>query len=156
MHTLEAHQRISTDINAAWTFLSRPENLKIITPPSMGFDIISAGNDRPIYPGMMIAYRVKAVAGIPMEWITEITHVRAPYFFVDEQRIGPYALWHHEHELKEIPGGVEMIDRITYRVPLGPLGKLLNALFIRRQLESIFAYRRKKMEMLFPSRDAVD
>ncbi len=156
MHTLDARQQLSIDINTAWTFLSRPENLKIITPPSMGFDITSAGYDRPIYPGMMIAYNVKAVAGIPMEWITEITHVQAPYSFVDEQRIGPYSLWHHEHELREIPGGVEMTDRISYKVPLGPVGTLLNALFIRRRLESIFAYRRRKMDMLFPPREAGD
>lgn len=150
MHTLEARQQLGIDINTAWMFLSRPENLKIITPPDMGFDIISTGYEKPIYPGMMIAYRLTVVAGLPIEWVTEITHVQAPYFFVDEQRVGPYSLWHHEHELKEIPGGVEMIDHITYRVPFGPLGKLLQRFFIRKKIDSIFAYRRKKMEMLFP------
>ena len=150
MHTLDALQELPIDIDTAWRFLSRPENLKIITPPSMGFDILSAAADRPIYPGMMITYRVKPLAGIAMEWVTEITHVQAPYFFVDEQRIGPYRLWHHEHELREISGGVEMIDRVTYKVPFGVAGKAAHSLFIRRQLESIFAYRRRAMEILFP------
>ena len=150
MHTFEARQQLAIDISTAWTFLSRPENLKIITPPGMGFDIISGASAKPMHAGMMIGYRVKPLAGIPLEWVTEITHVQAPYYFVDEQRIGPYRLWHHEHELKELPGGVEMIDRVTYKVPYGILGRLLHALVIRRQLETIFAYRRRKMELLFP------
>jgi ligand-binding SRPBCC domain-containing protein len=156
MHIFEAQQELSIDINTAWTFFSRPENLKILTPPSMGIDITSTGHDRDVYPGMMIAYTLKAVAGIPLEWVTEITHVRAPYFFVDEQRIGPYALWHHEHELKEIPGGVAMTDRVAYRLPLGPLGALVNTVFVRRRLEQIFAFRRSKLEQLFPPRGADD
>jgi len=82
-------------------------------------------------------------------WMTEITQVQEGQFFVDEQRVGPYTLWHHQHHFKPIPGGVEMTDLIHYRVPLGWIGDFANWLFVRRQLEGIFNYRWKKLEEVF-------
>lgn len=150
MHRLETIQRLPIDLDTAWDFFSSPANLKTITPPYMGFEITSGFNPgEKMYAGMMISYIVKPLLGIPMEWVTEITHVRDRAFFVDEQRLGPYALWHHQHHFKAIEGGVEMRDIIHYRAPMGPLGKIAVALFIRKKVESIFDYRYQKLEGLF-------
>jgi len=131
-----------------WLFVSNPANLKHITPPEMGFDITSQMASK-MYAGMIISYIVKPLLGIPLTWVTEITHVVEQSYFVDEQRIGPYALWHHQHKLEEIPGGVLMTDTISYQPPLGLLGALANALFIRKQLQKIFAYRTQALVKIF-------
>ncbi|HRF78427.1 MAG TPA: SRPBCC family protein, partial [Chitinophagales bacterium] len=102
-----------------------------------------------VYPGMIIQYTVSPVLNIPMRWVTEITHVKDLHYFVDEQRVGPYRIWHHEHHLKQIEGGVEMTDIVTYQPPMGILGSLANFLFIRKQLQSIFEFREKKLIELF-------
>ena len=98
---------------------------------------------------MMIRYKVRPVLGIAMNWLTEITHVCEPDFFVDEQRAGPYTLWHHEHHLEPVNDGVMMTDIIHYQPPMGFLGALANSLIIKRQLEEIFGYRRKALEEIF-------
>ncbi len=132
----------------AWTFLSDPKNLKTITPDYMGFNILS-GADRPMYAGQIIQYIVTPVLGIKTKWVTEITHVKEGEYFVDEQRFGPYALWHHKHFIKEIEGGVEMEDIIDYKVPLGILGQLVHPIIVKPKLEEIFSHRTKKLEELF-------
>ena len=103
----------------------------------------------------IITYTVKPVLGIPLFWMTEITHVEDRKFFVDEQRVGPYAIWHHQHHFKSVPGGVEMTDLVHYKVPLGILGDLANLLFVRSQLEGIFNYRWNKLEEVFGKMPAV-
>ena len=140
-YQLDCTQQIPVDLETAWDFISRPENLKTITPDYMGFEILTPDLPDVMYAGMIIEYQVRPVLGLPMRWVTEITHVREKRYFVDEQRVGPYAMWHHEHHLEPIEGGVLMRDRVSYRPPFGPLGQLAHALFIRRQLQSIFAYR---------------
>ncbi len=132
----------------AWEFLSKPENLKTITPPYMGFDILS-GADRPMYAGQIIQYIVTPILKIKTKWVTEITHVVAGSYFVDEQRFGPYALWHHKHFIKEIDGGVEMEDIIDYKVPFGFLGRLVHPILVKPKLQEIFEFRRKKLIELF-------
>ncbi len=117
----------------------------------MGFDIISDLIDEPMFPRQVIEYYVKPIAGIKMHWVTEITHVEQLHYFVDEQRFGPYSFWHHKHFLKEVSGGVEMIDIIHYKLPFGIFGKLANILFVKKQLKSIFDFRFKKMDQLFNS-----
>jgi len=102
-----------------------------------------------MYPGQVITYTVKPLLGIPLFWMTEITHVQEGKYFVDEQRFGPYALWHHQHHFKEVDGGVEMIDIVHYKLPLGPLGSLANFLFVRKQLKGIFDYRLRFLETHF-------
>ncbi len=142
-------QKIPVSKQELWLFVSNPANLKHITPPEMGFDITSQMASDKMYAGMIISYIVKPLLGIPLTWVTEITNVVEQSYFVDEQRIGPYALWHHQHKLEEIPGGVLMTDIISYQPPLGILGALANALFIRKQLQKIFAYRTQALVKIF-------
>ncbi len=144
-----AEQKIAGTIEEVWEFISSPANLKEITPGHMGFDITSGELHEKMYPGMIIAYKVKPLFGIKMNWVTEITHVEEKRFFVDEQRSGPYAMWHHEHHIEEIDGGVLMRDIVSYIPPLGFLGSIANKLFIRSQLEEIFKYRTKALEKRF-------
>jgi len=132
----------------AWDFLSDPKNLKIITPDYMGFDITSGG-DRPMFEGQIIQYIVTPIAGIKTKWVTEITHVKDGEYFVDEQRFGPYALWHHKHFIKEIEGGVEMEDIVDYKLPMGKLGNLVHPFMVKPKLNEIFEYRKKKLVELF-------
>ena len=150
MHRLETVQQLPIDLETAWEFFSSPANLKTITPDYMGFEIISGFHPgQKMYAGMMISYIVKPVLGIPMKWVTEITHVQDRKFFVDEQRVGPYSIWHHQHHFRKIDGGVEMRDIVHYKIPLGPAGQIANALFVSRQVRSIFDYRYQKLEELF-------
>ncbi len=149
MHRFEAKQFIPTTLETAWDFISSPVNLKKITPPYMGFDIMNTPPSEKMYPGMIIVYRVSPLFGIPMQWVTEITHVVDLHYFVDEQRIGPYSLWHHEHFLLGVKGGVEMIDILHYKVPFGLFGRILNKLVIRKKIEEIFSFRYKAVEKLF-------
>jgi ligand-binding SRPBCC domain-containing protein len=134
-----------------WDFISSPANLKVITPDYMGFDIISSRLPDKIYPGLMISYWVRPILGIRMNWLTEITHIKEPEYFVDEQRSGPYAIWHHEHRLLPLESGARMTDLVTYRLPLGPLGKMAHGLFVKKQLEGIFQYREQALTKLFGS-----
>jgi ligand-binding SRPBCC domain-containing protein len=150
VYQFRTEQIIPAGIEEVWDFISSPGNLKKITPPHMGFDITSGELPEKMYPGMIITYRVSPFRGVKMNWVTEITHVREKEYFVDEQRVGPYAMWHHEHHLEAVEGGVMMRDVITYRPPLGFLGALANRLFIRKQLDGIFEYRRKALETIFP------
>jgi ligand-binding SRPBCC domain-containing protein len=114
----------------------------------MGFEICD-GADRPMYQGQIIQYIVTPVLGIKTKWVTEITHVVDKSFFVDEQRFGPYAFWHHKHFLKEVPGGVEMEDIIDYKIPFGILGQLVHPLLVKPKLNEIFTYRQHKLTALF-------
>jgi ligand-binding SRPBCC domain-containing protein len=143
-------QFVPASIDDVWEFISSPENLKEITPDYMGFDISSDNLPDKMYPGMIIMYKVRPLAGIPMTWVTEITHVDEKRYFVDEQRIGPYSLWHHQHLIEPRENGVMMTDIVSYKPPLGFLGSIANALFIGKQLEGIFAYREKALKKRFP------
>lgn len=148
IYSLHRKQKLPISINEAWGFLSNPNNLKTITPPYMGFDIVS-GAEKEMYPGQIIEYIVKPVLGIPNKWVTEITHVVENKYFVDEQRFGPYSLWHHKHFIKEIKGGVEMEDLIHYKIPFGLLGQIVHPIIVRPKLEQIFEHRRNKLIELF-------
>jgi ligand-binding SRPBCC domain-containing protein len=148
IYRLHKKQNLPITVNKAWDFLSDPKNLKTITPDYMGFNILS-GADRPMFAGQIIQYIVTPVLGIKTKWVTEITHVVDKYYFVDEQRFGPYALWHHKHFIKEIDGGVEMEDIIDYKVPFGFIGQMVHPILVKPKLEEIFDYRTKKLEELF-------
>lgn len=140
---------LPASLNEVWDFISRPENLREITPPYMGFHITTPNLPAVMYPGMIISYRVSPLAGIPVTWVTEITHIQPESYFVDEQRVGPYSMWHHEHFVEANANGVKMTDIVTYKLPLGFLGRLGHRLLISRQLKEIFRYRRQKLEQLF-------
>ena len=148
IYRLESKQNLPISKEKAWKFLSNPKNLKTITPEYMSFDILS-GADRPMFAGQIIQYIVTPLLGIKTKWVTEITHVVEGEYFVDEQRFGPYALWHHKHFIKEIPGGVEMEDIIDYKVPMGILGQFVHPFLVKPKLNEIFEYRRKKLIELF-------
>jgi ligand-binding SRPBCC domain-containing protein len=146
-YTLKRTQRLPIDLDQAWDFFSSPHNLQDITPAYMNFQILS--DQERMYAGQIIRYHVSPILGIPLFWMTEITHVKDKQYFVDEQRFGPYALWHHKHFFKAIPGGIEMTDLLDYKLPLGFLGNIAHALFVRRQIESIFEYRNKVLTERF-------
>ena len=148
LYTLRSVQKLPISQQKAWEFLSDPRNLKTITPDYMGFEIIS-GADRPMFEGQIIQYIVTPVAGIKTKWVTEITHVKEGEYFVDEQRFGPYALWHHKHFIKPIEGGVEMEDVIDYKLPFGILGRLAHPILVKSKLKEIFDYRTNKLNDLF-------
>lgn len=149
IYVLKRVQQLPVPVDEAWDFFSHPKNLFTLTPPSLNLKFTNELFGEAMYPGQIIMYKVKPVLRIPLFWMTEITHVDKPHFFVDEQRRGPYALWHHEHHFKPIAGGVEMTDLIHYALPLGVAGRLAHALFVKAQLHSIFAYRFQKAETLF-------
>jgi ligand-binding SRPBCC domain-containing protein len=147
-YQLKQIQHVPISLDEAWNFFSSPKNLKTITPDYMGFDIISC-DDKPIYPGQIITYQVTPLLGIPMDWMTEITHVIEKKYFVDEQRFGPYALWHHKHFFREIENGIELEDIVDFVLPLGILGQLAYPIIVKGKLNEIFEFRRKKLAELF-------
>jgi len=142
-------QKIPVTINEIWSFISSPENLKEITPEKMSFTVTSNNGTEKMYPGMIISYKVSPLLGIKLNWLTEITHVKDKEYFVDEQRIGPYSIWHHQHKIEPIEGGVLMTDIVTYQPPMGILGAIANSLFIKKQLQDIFDYRTIALEKRF-------
>lgn len=148
LHRLHARQHLSISAEEAWTFFSRPENLPLITPDWLDFEMTNRVPDE-IHAGTIITYRIRPVLGVPVSWVTEITHVDAPHFFVDEQRFGPYRFWHHQHHFRPVDGGVEVDDLVHYALPFGPAGRLAHPLLVRRKLEAIFAYRRRILRERF-------
>jgi ligand-binding SRPBCC domain-containing protein len=153
LYQFEQEQKLKGNLDEIWDFISSPANLKEITPAYMGFDIMSKGLPDKMYPGMIISYKVSPLIGIKTTWVTEITQVQEKRYFIDEQRVGPYSIWHHQHHLEAIPGGVLMRDVISYVPPLGFLGSLANNLFIRKKLNEIFAFRTKALDDKFGKLD---
>ncbi len=149
MYTLEQKQVLNISLEKAWEFFSSPKNLQKITPETMDFSLIST-LPKQMYSGMFIYYKIKPFRGFQTYWLTEITHSNPPYYFIDEQRKGPYKWWHHEHHFKSIDAHTtEMKDKLYYEMPFGILGKLVHSLFVRMQIEKIFNFRYQKLEELF-------
>ena len=148
IYRLETIQNLPISQEEAWDFLSDPRNLKTITPDYMGFEIVSGAASK-MYAGQILQYIVTPLLNIPLKWVTEITHVREGEYFVDEQRFGPYSLWHHKHFIKPIKNGVEMIDIVDYKVPFGLLGQLVQPFLVRPRLEEIFEYRKNALDRIF-------
>ncbi len=143
-------QKIPISLEQAWDFFSSPLNLSKITPKSMNFIITSDYTEKTkMYAGMIITYKVSPLLGIKMDWMTEITHVKEGEYFVDEQRFGPFAIWHHEHHFKTIEGGVLMSDKLIYGVPFGIIGQIANELVVKKQTNDIFNHREKAVEKMF-------
>jgi ligand-binding SRPBCC domain-containing protein len=150
VHTLHTKQILRATRQEAWDFFSNPRNLARITPPDLGFEILTKDLPARMREGMLIAYRVRPLPGLPMTWLSQITLVEPGVRFIDEQRVGPYAVWHHEHEFHELGDGrIEMEDKATYVLPFAPLGDLAHAWLVRPQLERIFAHREKVVRELF-------
>lgn len=149
VYSLKTVQKIPISLDEAWQFFSRPDNLKDITPPNLGFQVTSRHYGPVMYPGQVIEYIVRPILGIPLYWMTEITHVSDKRYFVDEQRFGPYSLWHHQHHFTEIEGGVEMTDIVHYKIPFWILGDLAQVIMVRSQLKKIFDFRYAAVEERF-------
>lgn len=149
-YQLKRTQMVHQPVDVLWDFISSPANLKRITPAHMGFDITTEHLPTRMYEGMIVSYKVSPLLGIPMTWVTEITHISEGEYFVDEQRSGPYSMWHHEHWLQPVAGGTLMTDLVSYQPPLGILGSIANSVLIRHQLRSIFDYREQALIRIFP------
>ena len=148
MHSLHRSLVLPTSIEEAWEFFSNPSNLSRITPPNLRMEVRS--NPQPeMYAGMFIVYTVRPILGVPLEWVSEITHVKRPHYFVDEQRLGPYRLWHHEHRFTPHTNGVEVEDIVQYVLPFGPLAEIIHPFLVRRKLDEIFDYRGKILREIF-------
>lgn len=145
-------QKLSSSLNEVWDFIASPVNLKEITPRNMGFIITSSNGSERMYPGMIITYMVSPVFGIKVNWVTEITHIKEYEYFIDEQRAGPYLFWHHQHKIEAVPGGVLMIDIVSYIPPFGFIGAIANSLIIHKRLQQIFEYRSIILEKKFRSK----
>lgn len=148
-YSLNSKQTLPISLEKAWHFFSRPENLNELTPQDMSFEIKSDIQGVEMYEGMLIEYTIKPMMNIPMNWVTEITHILDKKYFIDEQRFGPYAMWHHEHHFEETEGGVLMTDKLTYAMPMGPLGTIANGLFVGKRVKEIFDYRYSILETYF-------
>jgi len=156
LHRLKRTQVLPISLDEAWSFFSDPRNLARITPAELGFRITSELPER-MYEGLFISYQIAPVLSIPMLWVTEITHIEDRVMFVDEQRMGPYRLWHHEHWFRAVPGGTEMRDFVHYAMPFGAAGEVAHALLVGRQVRGIFDYRQRILDRRFtPVRRAVD
>lgn len=146
-------QKLPISQTDAWNFFSSPANLQTITPPKMKFNIVSISGGQKMYAGQMIRYRIRIFPLWTVDWVTEITHIEEPFFFVDDQVAGPYSLWHHQHRFTAVDGGVEMTDEIHYAIPYGIIGRLAHWLFVGRQVNAIFDFRYETLKQFFP--DAV-
>lgn len=147
-HKIIHSQFLPVGKEEAWAFFSSPGNLAKITPPEMRFQV-REGADRSLFAGQIIQYNVSPLRGIPLTWVTEITHVDQGNYFIDEQRFCPFSFWHHRHEFIEKDGGVQMHDEVVYKLPLGIVGDWVHALWIRNRLEQIFVHRKKVTEGIF-------
>jgi len=149
VHTLMVEQELPVASQELWEFLSQPGNLPEITPGDMGFQVTSPVDSGKMYPGQIITYYVSPFKGVRSSWVTEITHVKEGVYFVDEQRFGPYRFWHHKHFIEETANGVKMTDEVTYKLPLGFIGRWINRLLIKRRLKQIFEYRQQVFQDYF-------
>jgi len=149
MYRIKYTQKIPLSLKESWEFFSKPENLKILTPKHLGFVIKNSQDLSVMYEGQVIAYTIYPFLGIPVEWVSEITHVEENRYFIDRQQLGPYKYWHHEHRFEPLKNGVEMVDIVYYEMPFGILGKALHFMKIRRDIEEIFIYRRSVLEKMF-------
>ncbi len=142
-------QRLPIDPDVAWGFFSNPANLALITPPRYGLRDISPMVAKTVYPGYVYVLRMRAMGFMPVEWLGEITLVEPPYRFIDQQRVGPFKYWHHEHVITPIEGGVEIRDSLHYMMPFGIFGKMAHSLLMRRQMAEMFEYRARMLEDYF-------
>lgn len=149
IYSIKTVQKIPISLDQAWEFFSCHDNLKEITPANLGFTVISKQQGRVIYPGQIIEYTIRPFLGIPLYWMTEITHVEDKKYFVDEQRSGPYSLWHHQHHFNEIEGGVEMTDLVHYKIPFWILGDMAQVIMVKAQLKRVFDFRFTVVEERF-------
>lgn len=150
-YQLRQTQLIRADLPTVFGFFKDPRNLEALTPPWLGFRVLDASS-RVVAEGTRIRYRLR-LHGIPLRWESRITEYEENARFADVMVTGPYRAWYHRHLFRAVPEGVEMEDVVDYALPFGPLGRLAHAVAVRRQLAAIFAYRRQRVDELFPSKE---
>ncbi len=151
IYKIETVQEVNVSLDECWSFFSSPQNLQKITPNDMGFQITDFDN-KSVYPGQVIQYKVSPLLGIKLSWMTVITAVKDQAYFIDEQRFGPYTLWHHKHFFEATENGTKMTDVVHYALPLGFLGRIMNTLVVKNKLNEIFDYRCVKVDEIFNSK----
>ncbi len=149
IYNLQKTTYMPISIEQAWDFFSLATNLEKITPKELDFRIIAKPDVPRIFSGMRIQYKVRPLLNIAVKWETEIREVDAPFKFMDKQLKGPYALWEHTHLFEEVPGGVKMIDTVSYALPLGWLGVFMHSIVVKKKLDEIFTYREQVVKDLF-------
>ena len=147
MYTLKRELVVNTTLEKAWSFISRPENLNLITPEDMSFKIVSDVPDE-MFNGLLVEYIVNIPIIGAQRWVSEIKHIKPNHSFVDEQRVGPYKLWYHFHKIEAVENGVLFTDEVTYQPPFSVFGQIANAVFIRKTLDRIFDYRTERFQAL--------
>jgi ligand-binding SRPBCC domain-containing protein len=147
----ETVQHVNATVEECWKFFSNPSNLQKITPDAMGFQITDF-DQKAMYAGQIIQYKVSPLLGIKISWMTEISFVKENSYFIDEQRFGPYSLWHHKHFFEATENGTKMTDIVHYGLPLGFLGRIMNTLMVESKLKEIFEYRILKVNEIFNSK----
>lgn len=148
VYSKKSVQHVNASIEECWAFFSSPRNLQKMTPKTMGFEITDFDGEN-MYPGQIIQYKVSPLFGIKLIWVTEITIVEEQRYFVDEQRFGPYTLWHHKHFFEPTENGVKMTDLVHYAIPFGFIGRMMNALVVKNKLNEIFEYRANRVNEIF-------
>lgn len=150
IYTLVSEQVLPLSLDEAWDFFSLPKNLDRITPKEMAFEITNTPGDT-TYAGQIITYKIEILPGIKSDWVTEITHLKDKEFFVDEQRFGPYAMWHHEHHFEAIAEDkTRMRDIVNFKLPMGKLGNILASRLVVNKVRHIFQMRYQILEEIFP------
>jgi ligand-binding SRPBCC domain-containing protein len=149
VYSLYSRQHVPASLEEVWAFFSDAKNLLAVTPPQLNLKVTNEVYGQRVYAGQVMTYKVQPLLGLPLSWMTEITHVEEKKYFVDEQRKGPYKLWHHQHHFRAVEGGVEMTDIVHYRLPFGLLGNLAHRLLVKKELQKIFAHRYQKIVELF-------
>lgn len=149
LYSLAREQVVKAPLSVTWKYFSNPHNLKHITPPELGFNVMTPDLPDEIYPGLHIEYRVSPLLKIPLTWVTEISHVEKEVMFADEQRIGPYRIWSHKHFFRKEGKFTHMTDRVDYALPAIPLQGLVHKLIVKGKLEEIFAFRKLAVERIF-------
>ena len=147
--TLKSEVNLPMPISKAWDFFSSPHNLSKITPSEMNF-LITSGPTKKAYAGQIISYKVNVLKYFRLNWVTEITQVEFEQYFIDEQRFGPYKMWHHEHHFKKNKDNTTTVyDKVIYKLPYGIFGIIAHKLFIKKRLVEIFQFRNKRIKQLF-------
>lgn len=147
-HRLACEQTVRRPLTEVFAFFADARNLERLTPPWLHFQILTPGEIE-MGAGCVIQYALR-VHGVPIRWTTTIPVWKPPHEFVDVQLIGPYALWHHRHTFESRGDETRMVDEVTYALPLGWLGQAMHGLFVRRDLDAIFRYRRQVIDDVFP------
>jgi ligand-binding SRPBCC domain-containing protein len=149
VYTLKQKQFIKSDLDTVWDYFSTPENLNNITPANMKFITLHMTGGSKMYAGQLISYKVSPFPFVRLRWTTEIRQVVEKKLFIDQQKVGPFALWYHQHFFEAKDGGVEMTDEVVYAIPFGWLGRVANSLFIANKVKWIFEFRRKAVDYIF-------